>query len=843
MGIFDCIDNSFAKDALKKELKEAIEQRIKEMPDTMAGNFKATVALREITDAAAEQTRHRKRLEHLKIMALQDAINRMDLVDGDPARGLETLYRADLGGNRQEADVSILVDSIIGENTSLTPSLSELRPKIFSMTIGVQKKYNADIRRAGMGIKTENKIANQIAKEMQTAINSLVDMYRAAGGNLRKLDGWFLPQNWNMFKVAKVQKDNWVNETLGTIPEGFEGAGKDIIDRTRMTDQLNESQLTEGELRDVVDYSYDTISTDGLNKWDEGGRARKGFANKRDNARVLHFTPEGWLYMNKKYGDEDTVSAFLRYRDGLANDIAIMQVLGPNPDWLLDKVSAVLTKKMGSAENASPKLNKLQRFHNLATGRATPIDNHRVATANDAIKSGTTSTLLGASFFPTLGDWSTSAVNNVIAKTRMADRIGAYVKLMANSKDSVERAMDDMIVIDTILSANAALSKNDGLGTRTSSVLSRATQGLLEKGLVIPSTNANRVGAMKSHMFKLGRDLGKSFDQLQPERKALFKTYGITQEMWDDVVTKTKPELVQNWWVDAKQIDFVALREADPDVFRRVHRMVIQEGRQSVLTTDLGTEDALNRTFGNPDRGTFQALWKDQLKLYKRFSFSAARNIISVARNENTSAATKAKALGVFAVSTMFMGATAMQLRQIIQGKDLLPMTDDDGVPDWRFWTSAAIYGGFMPLIADVYLEALFGASDPLNPRGGGSRNFVDFFPTARIVRDVAEPWVDAGAKVFEGDVEGATETVLGDGIASAGKFVAGVIGGNHFAIKTALERYLWNPWEQFFDPDGFEDRTDRTERYLEQRGQGFFFRPGDLAPERAPEIGEPQER
>lgn len=831
MAINDCINNSSAKGELRDELTKAIEKRLDELGDDAKDNFKVTVAIRDVTEEALAAARTKKRQQFLKVRAYADVMQRIKAQADDPTRALESIYVVDPGGNRQFSNIEMRAKSIVAESNADLPTLAELRPKVWSMGAGVARKYNDDLRKAGLGLETDNVIAKQLAKEMKDTLERMRVLYNKAGGTLKKLEGWFLPQQWNVSKVARIgDREAWANELLGAIPDG-EFKGKQIIDVNKMVDQETGKPLNRQRLREVLEYSYETITTDGLNKWKEAG-ARTGFANKRDNARQLHFTPEGWMYLNQKYGNTDTVSAFLHYRDQLAHDIAIMDLLGPNPDLTFEKAMVVLEKKLGAKFNEglpTPR-KKLEYLHEKTLGRLSDISNRKLNDLDSAARSFTMATLLQGAFIPSQSDWSHQALANVIQKTKMIDRVTEYVRFMANSKDKVEMALRDGIVADTILSQATGSGKFDDAVTRANGFFSNRAQWVLEKSGLIIHTDAGRLAAINAHRRAYARDVGKAWQNLSNARRAELKSYGISKKEWDEVITVT--ELDDNG--GAPVLSFNKLRDADPNVFRKVHEMMLQEGQRAVISTDARVEARLdfhNKSFAdNP-------MWK-HVKMFKRFLFGAYGNIESVVRNKHLTRGTKAKAVGAWFLTGTFIGMLTLQAKQISQGKDPLPMVDENGVPDWRFVMTAMLYGGVLPVLGDVILENVLGVSDLWNPKSE-SKTIYDFSPTLGLFARLGDKIViDPVKAIFEGDLE-KTLREAGGGVLEAAKSTAGIFGANHWAIKTAMDRWLWSPLEQALDPDSFEKRKERTEKYAEGKGQEMFWPLDASVPERAPTLRE----
>lgn len=828
MAVTNCL--GLAKDKVREELNEAIKKKLDEI-GASPNDFRASVAIRELTEEALQQKKQQKRQEGLRVLALKSLIDRMNSHD-DPARALMGVYAPDAKGDRQFSTIEIRADSLMAENNALLPTLTKVRPKIFRLGGGIDRTYNHDIMKAGLGQKTPNKIANQIAKEMQESISALVDQYNAAGGTIRKLDGWFLPQTWNRDKVARLTEDQFVQELMSKHPD----TGEPILDFSRMKDFATGKPLSPEEVDNVLRYVYDSITTDGLNKWTDVKVGAPGsMAKRRDVARVLHFTPEGWMHINTKYGNDDTLNNFLNYRQRLIHDIAIMQLLGPNPDWAFGKAMILLEKKIGKPFSEDlhgivTTKQQLEYLHNSALGHTAPVHSHKLQQIDQASRAGTMAVLLQGAFIPSQADWSHQALANVIQGTKMLDRISGYLKYMANNENAVEDALTDMIVADTILSNAASTSRFDNLATRGNQFFNERAVWTLEKSGLIAHTDAGRLAGINAHRRAWGRDLGKSFDELSDVRKAELTTYGITPQQWA-VISATAPEVLPGYGGKAKILSFKNLRDTDPELFRRVHELILQEGKRSVISTDARAEarlDAYNEGLRD------NTPWK-HVKMFKRFTFAGVGSLESMLRNKNLSAGTRTKALGAYVITGISIGALVLQAKQIIQGKDPLPMLTEDGLPEYRFWIAATLYAGVLPFIGDVVLDGMFGLSDT-EKFGTEVKSWWNISPVLAVGAKTGKELIaDPVKELFNGDTEKAMDELVQGGI-NLGKLGAGLFGANHWAFKSAISNFIWEPLEEALAPEAYETKWKRRENYAEERGQGFWWTPDYI---RAPELRE----
>jgi hypothetical protein len=572
---------------------------------------------------------------------------------------------------------------------------------------------------------------------------------------------------------------------------------------------------------------------------------------------VLHFTPEGWIDMNQRYGDDDTINAFLNWQEGMAKDIAIMQTLGPNPNSTFEAIKASYQHRVG--HRVGHDVAGLEDLHSRTLGTDISTVSPLLAEADDAVRSGTTASMLGGAIVMAIGDLSFQLLNRMLTGTRMRDVLSGYVKFFQNGQLTTEDAIQQMIVVDTILSSTAAQARFLGTAAKSSSMFNRtpgslgmgrsalaraggflnqASHAVLEKTLLTPFTNAGRLASLESQLFQFGRDLGKSFDQLSSSRRAFLSTYGITPEMWNGTITRQTPDARS---FGRKRLNLSRLRDSDPDLFRRVHMAMLSESEQAVISSNLATERMLDHwmTFGigRKRRGTGGAVVANQLKMFKRFPAAAFLTILSGIRNPNYSVPKRSYAIGSFFLAATVLGGLALQLRTLQYGNDPLPMFDDQGNPDPRFWFTAMSYGGGVPVLGDFVLETTLGITDGYteNPR---QRSLWDLSPSLSLLGSVwGEPLETVGEAVANDEWERIYNEAAPDLLVRSGKAAAGIFGGNTLYLKTALDRALWGPITEDLNPDDYYESLDARSRYVEQRDTDFYWPLDEQTPARAPDF------
>jgi hypothetical protein len=232
---------------------------------------------------------------------------------------------------------------------------------------------------------TGNDSARELAEAWSKAAEYLRSRYNEAGGQIGKIDNWGLPQSHS--------RDAGPGRR-------FQGKWRDFIepllDRGRMIDSRTGEPFTDGALELALRDVFDTIRTDGWSKIEPGSAGGKMLANQKAEHRFLHFTDgDAWLAYHDKFGSGSPFDAMMGHIEAMSRDIALMEILGPNPAgfmrWMKDTIekSAQLdsspgTKAIALADKHIPGSNAL---YDEITGSLRRPENERIALGFSALRS------------------------------------------------------------------------------------------------------------------------------------------------------------------------------------------------------------------------------------------------------------------------------------------------------------------------------------------------------------------------------------------------------------------------------------------------------------------------
>lgn len=832
----DCLD-AIKKDFLREELKEAVRKKKKKLgPDF--DDYQATVAIRELSAERLRQMRQIKREKALQFLSERRGLTEyMNHFADDPGRGARLAWVSDPNGQNLESNVFSRAGSLIAENNALLKSLAKLRPRVASWGIGMKKNLNDNILRELRGKSTGDPLSAQVASEIRAAIDDAWRKYRIAGGRGGTIQN-YLPQHWMEHRVAAVTRGEYIKDA------------KAALDRSQMKDLDTDEILDDEAIDELLSYAYDSITTRGANKWVEPGvppKVRTSINKKRDQSRILHFTPEGDIMMREKYMNPDIMATFQHYRDDLLRDTAKMQIMGPNPDKFMKVMTNAAKHRIAKLDlPAGLKRNRLQSnvadieiFHEMVMNRREFIgtDAHRMLdSADQTVRFGSTALLLGGALIPSVSDFATQGLNNMVRGTDMITRIGEYVAGMANSEKRAEGLINDMLIYDTLLNADSTAVKFTGSPSeKMMGFFGQSAELVLEKSGLTLHTEAGRHAGMRTHQLALGRDTNIKWGDLDPRRRGQYESYGFDKQDWDRL-NKIDLGKVDYYGNEMGYFDFHKARAAlDDRTFRRLHEMIMHEGQLSTLTSDPRAEKILDTiTLGrNAAAGSPRALVTNQLKMFKRFPVMAAVMLRETAMNSKIPGWTRATALPIWLMSATMLGGLALQTRQLLQGRNPLPMTDDEqpGGVNWGFMWAAVLYGGGAPVVGDVLPELLGMDTDTLSARGYHGKSLWDIMPSVGLGKRLLRPLGEAWGQFADGDYDSMIGTLSGEFMAETARNTAGLFGGNIWYTRAIMDHLIFQQWEQYFDPAGFADKTDRQQNYLEGQGTSFFWLPGQALP------------
>ena len=235
--------------------------------------------------------------------------------------------------------------------------------------------------------------------------------FNVRGGDISKNERWFMPQHHDARAIEKMGLEEWKTYIRPLLDTDFmfDDAGRPLTSQGQLFDQVDEA----------LDSVYETITTHGLNKVKElkVPRLGKKLSRKGSERRFLYFKDaDSWIAYQNKFGRGDVFTTLTDHINSVANDVALMEVFGPNPETTFRALKA-------KAEGQKALTNRQKYFsesiYNVVSGKVNQGELTGVADFMQTTRNLLTSAFLGKAFLSAISDTGfeaiTSKYNNIPA--------------------------------------------------------------------------------------------------------------------------------------------------------------------------------------------------------------------------------------------------------------------------------------------------------------------------------------------------------------------------------------------------------------------------------------------
>ncbi|HDU7897747.1 hypothetical protein HN281_09725 [Acinetobacter baumannii] len=639
-----------------------------------------------------KQSQNIAALDHGKLSSME-VIDRMVAAHGDmsgiqsidsKARGIASIYRGEL----------------VDFYTSIKGGLG-----IFTDQELVQK-----IVRERFGENTGDALAKKISDKMGDVFETMRDRFNRNGGDIGKLDNWGLPQTHNLEKIAKAGKEAWVNKA------------ESLID-TRQYVHENGDYYSQQEIRSLLEYTYDTLSSDGANKIEVGrqatGSGTSKVTNRHSESRVLHFKDaESWLEYQSEFGGMQFVDLVEAHINGLSKDIAMVENLGSNPKTALKILMDAAAKKdweKGIEENQTKSSRKrAQVMFDEFSGGNTP-QSQVLANLGLAYRSMNVASMLGGTTIASLADQATIAKNASVHDLSYRKAFGELIgQLNPANKADRELAHSLGLATEEMLGSIARWS-DDGLTSTygKSEKLARISSGVATQVMRVSFlnalTSASKVGFTKLLMEKYGRlSRSKAWNELDVQDRELLSNTGLDERAWqvfqlaEPVVDRKGNQLMSARSIyeipDEKLTAFGDPKQVKDQVASQLQAHLLDE--QGMAVIEAGLRERTWMTVGA--KGTITGEVFKGLMQFKSFSAS-----FLMRQGSRTMAQEGLKGKAAYAiplvVSMTLLGGLVVQLREILNGNDPQTIYDsNDPKKATSFFMRSLVAGGGLPVLGDI---------------------------------------------------------------------------------------------------------------------------------------------
>ncbi|MFP0866934.1 hypothetical protein ACLD0L_00065 [Acinetobacter baumannii] len=638
------------------------------------------------------QSKNFTKLDHPKLSSME-VIDRMVARHGDMS-GIQSI------SSKADGIASIYRGELIDFYTNIKGGLG-----IFTDQELVQK-----IVRERFGENTGDALAKKISDKMGDVFETMRDRFNRNGGDIGKLDNWGLPQTHNLEKIAKAGKEAWVNKA------------ESLID-TRQYVHENGDYYSQQEIRSLLEYTYDTLSSDGANKIEVGRQATGGgtskVTNRHGESRVLHFKDaESWLEYQSEFGGMQFVDLVEAHINGLSKDIAMVENLGSNPKTALKILMDAAAKKdweKGIDENKTKSSRKrIETMFDEFSGGNSP-QSQVLANLGTSYRSMNIFSMLGGTTITSITDQAT------IAKTAHVHGLSyrkAFGELLSqlNPANKADRELAHSLGLATEeMLGSIARWSDDGLTSTygKSEKLARISSGIASQVMRFSGLNAltaaSKVGFSKLLMEKYGRlSRSKAWNDLDAQDRELLSNTGLDERAWqvfqlaEPVVDREGNQLMSARSIyeipDEKLTDFGDPKQVKDQVASQLQAHLLDEQGMAVIEAGLREKTLINVGA----RGTIAGEIFRGIVQFKSFSAAFLMRHGSRIMAQEGLKGKAAYAIPLFVMTTL-LGGLVVQLKELLNGNDPQTMWDsDDPKKASSFFVRSAVQGGGLSFLGDI---------------------------------------------------------------------------------------------------------------------------------------------
>ena len=578
----------------------------------------------------------------------------------DPAAGLKAMLYTDRYEQSGSVGLEALMRALNGKSHSeLHDIMHDFVPdwKVFMQDTKAQHTFV----KALFGEQTADPRMRGFAQTWAATVEGLRVRFNKAGGGIHLLDSWRLPQHHDAHLVSKATFPVWKADILDSV---------DLV-------KMKMDQLSSDDLDAILKRMYDNIATDGLSSLKQGLFIPTGtskMANRHMDSRKLHFKDaDSWVMYQNKYSNSTPYAAMMDHISMINNEIASMEMLGPNPDITFNTLVQAVQKHTGDHNSTRSATNA---YINL-TGKTAP-NNRPVADSVQALRNITTGIKLPGATLSALPD---VMFNAFTAHYNGIPVFNTFVRMIKNlnpldkadQKFAAQMWMPLEHLIDT---AHAAMRYSDVGGTDKAAKFA---------GMVMNMSGLNQwtvAGKRAFHIEFMGSLAGDIAGNVNLQRA--FRRYGITAR--DQRLIQRSTKLNRNG------VDYLDPSALPGELAERVIAMVTSETRYAVPEGDAMVRAMLNQGSRKGEAGG------ETLRVMTQFkNFPAtiiANHWARMAHGFEGNKASRAAYGASMMVGTTLLGTLVVQLKAISRG--------EESPTGKRLITEGAMAGGVMSLMGDV---------------------------------------------------------------------------------------------------------------------------------------------
>lgn len=822
------VAKALGKPSLNQQEAKKIEQRVTKAMTSLArqdiNKWRNMSQIDKLT-AASEQVAKdiQGDLARKKQILAKDIIKR--------SQGLEILNTPGLAAN-QNLDRMIAHNGDMSGITSLNSEYkviaNETKRQMWNFytkikgALGIWTDNNLmkDVARERFGEDTGNTIAKQIATELGKMYDDLRVRFNAAGGDIGDLgDDFGFNTIWEGDKLKDAGMQQWLDDALKNI------------DRSKYVD-MDGNPLTNDQIKEMISYSFDSITTDGLNKLNVGEVIQGGakVTNRMSQSRVLHWkNADAWLEMQQKYGALPFVDLIDSHIDTMAKNIALVEKFGSNPNRAFE-ILAQEAKRIDGANGIKTNvltdgIRRATTMYDVFANREMNQGSETLNAFGVAYRAWNVSTMLGSALLASLSD-----IAPMIKLARMHNL--SVAKLMGNLANELnpfnpkdrELSFSMGIAVDEITSSLGRFATEDltnvyDRASQLARISNTASSTIMRASLLNAWTRATKSAWSKLLMNKYANlPKEKKWGQLDTEDKAFLTSVGLDERTWE-VMGLAEPlkdgsgnplmttQSILN--IPDDQLKYLGNpTEIKNQAVKKYFSHVLDEQGMAVIESGLRERTKL---FGKTHGGSLTGFMARGMMQFKSFPVTFLMRHGTRALRDGALSPTPYTYMIPLAMGMSAMGALSLQLGEIANGNNPLPMWDDDD-PDvaLSFMTKSMMKGGGMTLLGDIVAAGA-------DTSGRDGRDFL-LGPMGGDMVKVAQLTSGTANQILNGkDVTSKTNQIY---MLAKSK----IPGQNLWYAKTAMNRLMFDDLQNMIAPD----YQEKYKRKMQKQGRSQWWESGE---------------
>lgn len=681
-----------------------------------------------------------------------------------------------------------------------------------------------------------NAHAKAIARAMEKQRERLRNMFNSLGGDIRKLDDYGIAHVHNGQKIREAGFQPWADDLYARLDWNR------IIDHKtgKPFAVVKGARPLRADADRFLNEIYQDITTNGWHDRTPGfSVGAKALFNARAEHRVLHFkSADDWMAYNEAFGAQNPFESIIKQIEGMSNDIARMRAFGPNPKAGLENAIQVMEKAAALAprnpkasrsvlmkaarvglqpeEAVERKAKKARVMMGMLSGELNAPADGAMAAMLGHTRNLLTAAQLGGAFISQVTDFVSM---RIAAKAIGLNPNSPLKRLFGNVLKGMDQqtAKDLGFIMDSWAQSSTTAARFAG-DIWSPELTGRISNFVLKANGMTYLTDRSRVAVAMGIGSDLAQLAGKRFDELAPNLRNFMEARSIGAREWDllrdPAVIYTDPtggkHLNPNWFREHAALP----RHEAEDLAVRFGALIEDHIEMSIPSFSLRGRSSV---IGETKAGTLSGEMMRSFGMYKGFALSQLFNQIRRVQELDGNTGAKAWYATSAFVQLTVMGALAVQLKEVVKGRDPRPMDDP------KFWFAAALQGGGVGIFGDFFSASTSRAGSGFAETLAG--------PVAGLVGDVTRAIGSNVARVSEGK-----SPLIGRDVANLARRYNPA--ATYWPTRVALDRMVWDQLQWLIDPEAEEQWHQFEKRQKREYGNQSWWRRGDPLPARGPDLG-----